>query len=176
MNNTLPKLSRSNQRRDRSINRLHERMAQGETTQQHVDEMTEWYRSFEQQKLDLEQDPDWQRDNLEWDLRTTDWIVQKARDSEIYAQNLYCALCNNEFQRNELWPILKNQTWSCTWRYAGGIIADMRGEGDYLDWYCSGIRGEDGYINGQVAEGEVTDEIRQDLLTLGWQVVNTNDS
>jgi hypothetical protein len=174
--NWMSKISSSPERGTFQLKKLEERAEQGTTTQQHVEEMTDLYATWAEQRRALEASPEWRENNLEWDLRSTDWILVKARSSGVYAQNLYAALCNNEFQRNELWPILKNQTWSCTWRYAGGIIADMLGAGDYIDWYCSGIRGEDGYINGHVAEGEVTDEIRQDLLTLGWQVVNTNDS
>ena len=47
------------------------------------------YKNFAEQKLALEADPEWQKDNLEYDLRTTDWILEKVRNSEAYAQNLY---------------------------------------------------------------------------------------
>ena len=117
-----------------------------------------------------------QKDNLEYDLLTTEWILEKVRASDTYAQNLYAAMCNREFQRLDVLPILKEQTWGCSWRYAGGIIADMRQEGDYIDWYCSGI-GE-GLGNGDadgsknyVSEGVVTDEINEDLKKLGWLVL-----
>ena len=113
-----------------------------------------------------EQDPAWRDNNLEWDLRSTAWICEKVKNSAAYAQNLYAAMCNNEFQRRDVVPILKNQTWSCTWRYAGGIVADMREGGDYMDYYCSGIHG-DGYVS----ESVVTDQIREDLLELGWSVI-----
>lgn len=126
-----------------------------------------------------EQDPEWQQDNLEYDLRSTDWILQKARLSRTYSQNLYAALCNNDFQKIDVMPILKGQRWSCSWRYAGGIVAHMRQEGDYIDWYCSGINGADydepdTRRRGEVAEGRVTNEIRQDLLALGWAVLPEN--
>jgi len=125
-------------------------------------------------------DPTSRENNLEYDLLTTDWILQKVRDSDVYAQNLYAALCNNEFQRQAVMPVLRDQRWSCTWRYAGGIIADMRQEGDYIDWYCSGIAGGDEpavYEQAQdlqrkkyVSESVVTDEVRADLARLGWSV------
>jgi len=131
-----------------------------------TDKMLEMYQTFEQLKKEKEQDPEWQKNNLEYDLRSTDWILKKVRESDNYAQNLYAALCNNDFIKNEVFPILKGEEWACSWRYAGGIIADMREQGDYIDWYCSGIGKQDG----SVGEGEVTEEIRDDLLKLGWIV------
>jgi hypothetical protein len=137
-------------------------------------------------------DPAYRTNNLEYDLRTTDWILAKAKASEAYAQNLYAAMCNTEFQRLDVMPILKDEKWSCSWRYAGGIIADMREEGDYIDWYCSGIKN---YILEEeetkdlteaqlrwieqskqfVGEGTVTDEIRADLKRLGWRVIEEDE-
>ncbi len=130
-------------------------------------------------------DPKTHKNNMEYDLLTTDWILDKVRNSDVYAQNLYAAMCNNDFQKRDLWPILKEEIWGCSWRYAGGIIADMRQEGDYIDWYCSGIRGplvdnevdDDNFSSkGYVAEMVVTDEIRDDLFKLGWLVVDDNDT
>ena len=126
--------------------------------------------------------------SLEQDLLASPLMLAKVRSSAVYAQHLYAAMCNQEFIKNELWPQLRGETWSCSWRMAGGIVADMRQEGDYLDWYCSGIRG-DGLSDEEynqldrtdqelytetrqyVSESWVTDEIREDLLTLGWCVV-----
>lgn len=124
------------------------------------DNTLKYYDSIKIQASKREAEPDWSKDNLEYDLRTTDWILEKVRQSDEYAQNLYAALCNNDFMKLDILPILKEQTWSCSWRYAGGIIADMKEQGDYIDWYCSGH------------EGKVTDEIREDLKTLGWAVVS----
>jgi hypothetical protein len=125
--------------------------------------------------------------NLEYDLLTTDWILAKARDSESYAQNIYAALCNNEFIKLDVIPILKEEKWSCSWRYAGGIVADMRQEGDYIDWYCSGMGGLNREYDGDetneqwqkrtgyVPECVVTDEIRADFQKLGWSIVPYDD-
>ena len=121
-------------------------------------------------------DPEWQKCNMEHDLLTTDWILKKVRESDSYAQNLYAAMCNMQFQKLEVMPILKNELWSASWRYSGGIIADMRESGDYLDWYCSGIgeglgNGDPEGVKGYVPEGIVTDEIKEDLKQLGWTPV-----
>jgi hypothetical protein len=141
------------------------------------------YKSARQRDEERMVDPEWQKDNMEYDLRSTEWILEKVRASDVYAQNLYAAICNNDFQKLDVMPILKDQTWSASWRYAGGIVADMLQKGDYIDWYCSGIRNDTGYNpeinikfpNGYVPESVVTDEIREDLTRLGWIVVDQNN-
>ena len=121
---------------------------------------------------------EWKKNNLEYDLRSTQWICDKAKNNKTYAQNLYAAMCNQDWQKNEVWPLLKGESWSCSWRYAGGIVADMREEGDYIEWYCSGIQGEpdEDWIDlGHVPEGTVTDEICEDLFKLGWIPVHNDN-
>jgi hypothetical protein len=136
--------------------------------------------------------------NMEYDLLTTDWILEKVRTRDDYAQNLYAAMCNNDFIPFEVVPILRQDPekdyWSASWRYAGGIVADMQQKGDYIDWYCSGIRDigvyapEDEAVElteeqlarleitkRYVPEGMVTDEIRNDLQRLGWAVAPDGD-
>lgn len=113
------------------------------------------------------------KNNLEYDLLTTEWILNKVRACKVYSQNLYAAMCNREFTKLDVIPVLKEEKWSCSWRYAGGIIANMRQTGDYIDWYCSGIR--DNYDGGYVGESVVTDEIEKDLNRLGWAVLPENN-
>ena len=135
-----------------------------------------------------EASPEWKQNNMEHDLRNTTWICDKVKASDNYAQNLYAAMCNMEFQQQQVWPVLKDQRWGCSWRHAGGIVADMQEKGDYCEWYCSGIGnneagyGLDGYTpttdpdgRDYVPEGHVTDEIRTDLLKLGWVPVDWED-
>ena len=154
---------------------------QGEEPDQNYLSMFDKILNEHEHKFD---DPKIRENNLEWDLVTTDWILEKARTNDAYAQNLYAAMCNNEFTKRDLWPILKEEKWSCSWRYAGGIIADMRQKGDYIDWYCSGIRdvSRDEEVNklwdgrNYVSESQVTEEIESDLNRLGWIVVKYDDT
>jgi hypothetical protein len=150
------------------------------------------YKSARQQDEENMLDPNWQKDNLEYDLRSTDWILEKVRNSESYAQNLYAAICNNDFVKAEMWPLLRmdpdKDLWSASWRSAGGIVADMRQEGDYIDWYCSGSGGLNREYEGKetneewqkrtgyVPESVVTEEIEKDLYKLGWVVVKYDDA
>jgi len=105
--------------------------------------------------------------NLEKDLFGSSLICEKCKTSKVYSQNLYAALCNNRF-------FYGNDEWTCSWRTSGDIVADIRDCGEeYMDWYCSGIASEYDYIGnktGFVSEGEVTDEIKLDLIKLGWVV------
>jgi hypothetical protein len=142
--------------------------------------MVDRWKQWREDAIVKEKSDDWKQNNLEYDLRTTDWILDKARTSETYAQNIYAALCNNEFQKLEVLPILKEESWSCSWRHAGGIVADMRVQGDYIDWYCSGMgdglgNGDPDGVKGYVPESVVTDEIKEDLKRLGWVVLDKEE-
>lgn len=181
----MTKISKSPQRNTFQKEKYLERKTEeGKTPDDEgVAAMLEYYTNWDIEQSKREADPAWQKDNLEWDLRTTDWILEKVRASDSYAQNLYAAMCNNEFVKREMWPILKDQRWSCSWRYSGGIIANMQQKGDYIDWYCSGIRDVshdeeenkfwDGH--GYVSESVVTEEIENDLYKLGWLVVKDKE-
>lgn len=109
--------------------------------------------------------------NLERDLRSTDWIIAKIRHQEIYAQNLYAALCNNEYAPKDVWGILKNIHWDCSWRYAAGLVAEIREDESYLDWYCSGTGFQGTDFTGFVEESYVTPEVEKDFDQIGWLLV-----
>ncbi len=123
--------------------------------------------------------------DLQVDFSKHQWFLEKVRNNKAYAQNLYSALCNMRWQKLELLPILKDDYWSCSWRYAGEIVADIRGNGeDYMDWYCSGMGGFTAFADedpketerefnarGYVPEGHVTEEIMHDLNKMGWLAV-----
>lgn len=169
------------------INNINKKVQTGELAPEEAEQKIEFFKSHAELTAEFEAQPEWQINNMEHDLRSTDWILAKVRASNVYAQNLYAVMCNNEFQKNDVWTRLNGTTWACSWRHAGGIVANMLGRGDYMDWYCSGIR-EDArteqelqemlpeqiarYRESQlyVGESHVTDEIRQDLFQLGWLV------
>ena len=91
-------------------------------------------------------------------------IKQKVRTDEVYAQNLYAALCNMQWVKDD-----SVKAWHCSWRYAGSVVATMNGEGDYLDWYfSSSLFSKEGFVN----EGAVTDCIINDLKEIGFKNIN----
>ena len=73
-----------------------------------------------------------------------------------FAQEVYAALCNMRWRKiND-----PTQVYSCSWRYAGGLIAEMRGmtdSMDYCEFYCSGN------------EGHVSERVEVELGKLGWE-------
>jgi len=101
--------------------------------------------------------------SLEDELKNSKTICERVLADKDYAEDLYRALCNMRWRKREVMPLLRNEMWSCSWRYAGGIVADIRQEGDYMDWYCLG------------GEGTVSEEIEKDLLDLGWEPVEYDD-
>jgi len=128
--------------------------------------------------------------DLSEDIKECPWIVEKIKTNKSYAQNLYAALCNIIwYKQTEFLPVLtgKNE-WSCSWRWAGGFVAELEDHGgDYLDWYCSGIKNfkqldddqfqqlpsedQEEYIRlkDYVGEGYVAGQIEEDLAKLGWK-------
>ena len=64
----------------------------------------------------------------------------------------------------EVWSALANVDWEhkdhgivgYSFRAAGGLIAEIIGEGDYMDWYCCG------------PYAEVSWRIERSLGKLGW--------
>ena len=72
----------------------------------------------------------------------------------------------------ELWSALANVEWirledgeieSYSFRAAGGLIAEIRGSGSYMDWYCCG------------PYAVVSEEIWRTLRKAGWHYINTPD-
>lgn len=98
--------------------------------------------------------------DLEIDLFCHEDLIGRVRTDETFAQALYATLCNNQFVHHIMQD--PEEYWSCTWRYAGGIVAALRDNvpnednWDYLDYYCSGN------------EGTVHPEVAAMLSEIGW--------
>lgn len=92
-------------------------------------------------------------------------VIQYLKDVEI-AKDFYRALCNTKWYTKEWFPAPEDERiisklkgeekpyWSCSWRVAGGYIAEIRNHyynttDDYIDFYCSG---NEGIVTGLVIE------------------------
>ena len=100
------------------------------------------------------------RKDLEQDLIDCQFIKDKIRSEYGYATRLYDALCNTNWYHDSQLHGNGNEddAWHCSWRYAGDLVATLRGSGeDYLDYYSSGN------------EGLIADDISNDLNKIGWR-------
>jgi len=98
--------------------------------------------------------------DLEKDLIDCQPIKDKVRNDDGYARRLYAALCNTKWYHDSVIHSSKQNVnhWSCSWRYAGSLVAILKGSGtDYLDYYCSGN------------EGRIATDIADDLKKIGWR-------
>lgn len=115
------------------------------------------------------------------DISNSPLFQKKVLDNK-YAQNLYAAICQNEFQKTTVFNILRDDKFTASWRGAGRFIAELRGIGeDYMDFYCSGVAASGMRENmntaevdasDQVPEGYITPEIMADLESIKWRPVN----
>lgn len=98
---------------------------------------------------------------FEQDLRNSPEIVRKVQNY-FYAQALYAGICQNEWIPKDVMQMLKGEGVIMSWRYVSGIMSRLRGCGDYMDFYCSGI------TDGCYSEGSITDEVMKDINDAGW--------
>lgn len=96
--------------------------------------------------------------NLFRDVIDSQTIKNKMRASKDYCKRFYAAMCNTD-----LYKAGSAGEYGFSWRSAGGLVADILGEGDYLDWYCSGN------------EGYVDNEISDDLNAIGWVAISDDE-
>ena len=89
------------------------------------------------------------RPDLERDLGLSRRIRDLVR-RELFATLLSGSLCNTTWRHRATGPL-----WRYSWRHAGGIVAEPRCEGSYLDWYCS------------MGEGLVDDQLLAEIEALG---------
>lgn len=112
--------------------------------------------------------------------RSTDLGEDMAKDDIVIAylgnvdtaKLFYRSLCNMQWEKINSLPEderiieklkgIDSNLWSCSWRYAGGVIADIRNANyntkeDYMDFYCSGN------------EGDVADVVKECFERMGWK-------
>ena len=79
-----------------------------------------------------------------------------ALGEKMKADDAFCSL---------VWGALSNVDWyhpgdkteySCSFRYAGGVVAEISGRGDYMTYYCSS------------PDGVVPEEIAHAMKKHGW--------
>lgn len=83
-------------------------------------------------------------------------LFDQINNDPDFAQEVYAALCNMRWRKIDD----PKQIYSCSWRYAGGLIAGMLGmtdRMDYCEFYCSGN------------EGIVSERVKIELGKLGWE-------
>lgn len=85
-----------------------------------------------------------------WDDIEHSFKAQICEDDE-FAKKIYAASTNVEWKHSD------GSVGGDTFRTTAAIIAIIRGEGDYLDWYCCGTR-----------EGVVDWEIEIIMAMRGW--------
>lgn len=103
--------------------------------------------------------------NLYTDLIKHELIVGKAKSSAKYAQNLYAALSDTS------WKSSDNNISKLSWEQASSLVSSICNDADAYRWYASGINdgGAGGcYAYGIIQESVVTNEIKNDLLSIGW--------
>lgn len=59
---------------------------------------------------------------------------------------------------NTIWTHKSGETYSCSFRYAGGLIARIIRRGDYMDWYCCTL------------EFDKTDYVKEKMKEYGWTI------
>jgi len=122
----------------------------------------DWYNYLEQKELDWERKNKvfwrkWSRNFFHWlrnfilNKKSWSWLNMGLLDLEY----LFWIFPNPE----------PNWIYSCSWRYASGLVADIRDvDEDYLNFYCNG------------KEGIIDEEFAKDMEKLGWKPVVNKSS
>jgi len=98
-----------------------------------------------------------QKTEKSFEEKLKEHLTEKLQEDDEFAKHLYASLCNTNWFNKK-----SNDVYSCSWRYAGGIVAELRNKGeDYLNFYCSG--GEGGYFK----------DVHKELNKIGYKTFET---
>ena len=78
-------------------------------------------------------------------------LGDRMRQSDNLCEQVWSAMANI------IWEHESGEEFSASFRYAGGVVSDILGEGCYLDWYCCG------------PTEVVSDEIADAMASKGWK-------
>lgn len=95
--------------------------------------------------------------SLERDLVASVRILNRCR-SVLFARLLYEALCRTEWIHQA-----SGTRWWTGGRSAGDLVARLRGEGSYLDWY------------GSEGEGQVDEVVLAEIEVVGWRLLAVDE-
>lgn len=95
--------------------------------------------------------------DLKQDLLNSLSIKDKCKLTVMYSQHLYAALCENKFVKND---------YECvySWVEAAHIVSKLNDGGDYDSYDYDPLN--------FVCESFITNEIKTDLLQMGWSVAS----
>jgi len=97
--------------------------------------------------------------DLKQDLINNANIKDKCKQAPKYSQNLYAALCNNIFIKN-------NCKCSYSIKDAAIIVSSLNDGGDYDSYNYS--------LSDFIPEGYITQQIKIDLNKIGWDLYAQN--
>jgi len=103
--------------------------------------------------------------NLEKALKKDEEFLALLKD-EGFACAAYESFCNQVYIDEQ------RERFSCSWRYAGGMIAEMRDEGeDYLDYYLGDFIERTGLDRVPLHK----DKVQEVYNRLGWRLLTVED-
>lgn len=122
---------------------------------------------------------------LKQDLLASELFKQRVKNSRVYSQHVYAALCENVWCRNNVFDILREQGCSYSWIEASAIVSELRDDIDHgvNYYYKSGINpftvGSDDLLkrvedNLWMKEGTIDNQVLKDLFELGWILLKSS--
>lgn len=109
--------------------------------------------------------------DLRVDLAADARFLDRIGD-DLFARAVYDSLCNSEYRKGD-----DRTRWSCSWRSAGGIVADLRDKGEsYIDFYLGEMLDGDGEAVDAETRRETYAEVMSHYMRLGWRIVGPKEA
>lgn len=103
--------------------------------------------------------------NLEKALKKDEEFLALLKD-EGFACAAYESFCNTAYINEH------RERFSCSWRYAGGMIASLRDEGeDYIDYYLGDFIEREAFNRVE----QHKDKVQEVYNRLGWRLLTSDD-